>query len=85
MLRLVKKRPRQIGRLAEEYQDNEIEELFNTSTDTPITFNKSEVDIKLRNSMFNTPGTVKFELNIKDGTGTMTTGSFYIIVIASLD
>ena len=65
--------------------NNEIEELFNTSIDTPITFNKSEVDIKLRNSMFNTPGTVKFELNIKDGTGTMTTGSFYIIVIASLD
>ena len=65
--------------------NNEIEELFNTSVDTPITFNKSEVDIKLRNSMFNTPGTVKFELNIKDGTGTMTTGSFYIIVIASLD
>ena len=65
--------------------NNEIEELFNTSLDTPITFNKSEVDIKLRNSMFNTPGTVKFELNIKDGTGTMTTGSFYIIVIASLD
>ena len=59
--------------------------MFNTSIDTPITFNKSEVDIKLRNSMFNTPGTVKFELNIKDGTGTMTTGSFYIIVIASLD
>ena len=45
--------------------NNEIEELFNTSIDTPITFNKSEVDIKLRNSMFNTPGTVKFELNIK--------------------
>ena len=65
--------------------NNEIEELFNTSIDTPITFNKSEVDIKLRNSMFNTPGTVKFELNIKDGTGTMTTGSFYIVVIASLD
>ena len=65
--------------------NNEIEELFNTSIDTPITFNKSEVDIKLRNSMFNTPGAVKFELNIKDGTGTMTTGSFYIIVIASLD
>ena len=65
--------------------NNEIEELFNTSIDTPITFNKNEVDIKLRNSMFNTPGTVKFELNIKDGTGTMTTGSFYIIVIASLD
>ena len=65
--------------------NNEIEELFNTSIDTPITFNKSEVDIKLRNSMFNTPGTVKFELNIKDGTGTMTTGSFYIIVRASLD
>ena len=65
--------------------NNEIAELFNTSIHTPITFNKSEVDIKLRNSMFNTPGTVKFELNIKDGTGTMTTGSFYIIVIASLD
>lgn len=62
--------------------NNKTEELSNTSTDTPITFDKNEVDIKLRNSMFNTVGVVKFELNIQDSTGAMTTASFFITVVA---
>nr|DAP39356.1 MAG TPA: tail fiber protein [Caudoviricetes sp.] len=60
--------------------NKQTEELSNTNTDTPITINGSEIDIKLRNSMLSIPGTVNFELNISDNTGALTTASFFIIV-----
>lgn len=61
--------------------NNETEELSNSNGNTVFTIDASNVDIKLRNSIFNVPGTVFLELNIADTSGQMTTTSFVINVL----